>query len=193
MNTIRSIAVFCGSSNGAKPIYQETARLFGNQMHQRQTTLVYGGGNRGLMGTVAESIHSLGGRVIGVIPEALNRSDICLRPVEEQLIVVPTMHERKATMYRLADAFVALPGGIGTFEEILEVYTWLQLGFHTKPVALLNVAGFFDCLLAFLQHSVQEGFLKADHLKALIVESDIDALFERLARFEGRLSDKLGR
>lgn len=191
MNTITSIAVFCGSSEGARSIYRETARKLGSAMYNRQATLIYGGGNRGLMGIVAESLYSQGGRVIGVIPEALHRSDICAHSVEEQLIVVPTIHERKATMYKLADAFVALPGGIGTFEEILEVYTWLQLGYHAKPVALLNTAGFYDCLLAFLQHSVQEGFLKADHLAALIVESDIDKLFERLAHFEGRLSDKL--
>lgn len=191
MNTITSIAVFCGSSEGTKSIYRETARALGLAMYTRQTTLIYGGGNRGLMGIVAESLHNQGGRVIGVIPEALHRTDICRHSVEEQLIVVQTMHERKATMYKLADAFVALPGGIGTFEEILEVYTWLQLGYHAKPVALLNIAGFYDCLLAFLQHSVQEGFLKPDHLKALIVESDIEKLFERLMLFEGRLSDKL--
>lgn len=193
MNTIKTLAVFCGSSEGANPLYKETAQELGKQMHVQHVTLVYGGGNRGLMGIVAESLYSLGGRVIGVLPQALNRSDVRLHPVEERLIVVPTMHERKATMYELADAFVALPGGIGTFEEILEVYTWLQLGYHTKPVALLNIAGFYDSLLAFLEHSVQEGFLKADHFAALIVESDIERLFDRLQCWEVKLSDKLGR
>lgn len=193
MNTIKTLAVFCGSSEGANPLYKETAQELGKQMHHQHITLVYGGGNRGLMGIVAESLYSLGGRVIGVLPQALNRSDVRLHQVEERLIVVPTMHERKATMYELADAFVALPGGIGTFEEILEVYTWLQLGYHTKPVALLNIAGFYDSLLAFLEHSVQEGFLKADHFAALIVESDIGKLFEHLQYWEGKLSDKLGR
>lgn len=193
MNTIKTIAVFCGSSEGADPLYKETAQALGKQLYQHQTTLVYGGGNRGLMGIVAQSLHALGGRVIGVLPEALNRSDVRLHSVEEQLIIVPTMHERKATMYALSDAFVALPGGIGTFEEILEVFTWLQLGYHTKPVALLNIAGFFDHLLAFLKHSMQEGFLKADHLGALIVESDIDRLLNRLDTWECHLSDKLGR
>lgn len=191
MNTIESIAVFCGSSEGNNPLYSEAAKTLGKLLYEQQTTLVYGGGNRGLMGIVAESVYSQGGRVIGVIPQALNRSDICLQIVHEQLIVVPTMHERKATMYSLADAFVALPGGIGTFEEILEVYTWLQLGYHAKPVALLNVAGFYDPLLAFLEHSATEGFLKADHLAALIVENDVHRLYEKLIHWEGRLSDKL--
>lgn len=161
-------------------------------MHEKHLSLVYGGGNRGLMGLLAESLHTLGGSVIGVLPEALNRADVRIRKVESQLIIVPGMHERKARMYELADAFVALPGGIGTFEEILEVYTWLQLGYHHKPVALLNLGGFYDNLLSFLHHSSREGFIQGELLSALIVESEVDTLLSRLENWEAKLPDKLG-
>ncbi|WP_332447081.1 TIGR00730 family Rossman fold protein [Sphaerochaeta sp.] len=191
MNNIRTLAVFCGSSNGKNPIYEMTARQLGEAMSKKCLGLVYGGGNRGLMGTVAQSLYQRGGNVIGVLPEALNRPDVRMHQVEDTLIIASSMHERKQTMYDLADAFVALPGGIGTFEEILEVYTWLQLGYHHKPVALLNVAGFYDQLLAFLQHSVDEGFLKQDHLHALIVEQDAESLLARLVTWNADLSDKL--
>jgi hypothetical protein len=143
------------------------------------------------MGIVAQSLYDRGGKVIGVLPEALNRSDIRLHTVEDELIIVPTMHERKAKMYSLADAFTALPGGIGTLEEILEIFTWLQLGYHQKPVAILNLAGFYDQLLDFLSYSVTQGFLKQDHLDALIVDQDVATLLERLEGWEPKLSDKL--
>jgi hypothetical protein len=125
------------------------------------------------------------------LPEALNRSDVRLHTVENELIIVPTMHERKAKMYSLADAFIALPGGIGTLEEILEIFTWLQLGYHQKPVAILNLAGFYDKLLDFLSYSVKQGFLKQDHLDALIVDQDIDSLLDKLEGWKPKLSDKL--
>ena len=192
MNTIQTVAVFCGSSTGKNPLYKQVAEQMGEALYHRGLSLVYGGGNRGLMGIVAESLYMRGGSVIGVLPEALNRSDVRLRTVEKQLIIVPTMHERKAKMYELADAFIALPGGIGTFEEILEVYTWLQLGYHTKPVALLNVSGYYDHLLAFLDHSTEEGFLKSDHRSALIVDSDSETLLSKIESWEAKLSDKLG-
>ena len=176
---------------GAKALYKEKAEVLGKLLRTYDIGLVYGGGNRGLMGVVAETVHTLGGRVIGVLPEALNREDVRLKVVEDQLIVVPTMHERKAKMYELADAFIALPGGIGTFEEILEVYTWLQLGYHQKPVALLNIDGFYDQLLAFLEHSCKEGFLHKDHFEALIVEQDEKTLLKRLQTIHLKLSDKL--
>lgn len=160
-------------------------------MHLEQIGLVYGGGNRGLMGILAKTVYSLGGKVIGVLPEALNLASVRKEVVESEMIVVPTMHERKATMYSLADAFIALPGGIGTFEEILEVFTWLQLGYHHKPVALLNIAGFYDPLLAFLQKSCEEGFVHKDLLDALIVEEDEHLLLERIRTISISLKDKL--
>lgn len=144
------------------------------------------------MGALARAVHAGQGKVVGVIPSKLNRSDVRFEVGGQQLIVTSDMHERKATMYRLADAFVALPGGIGTFEEILEAYTWLQLGYHQKPIALLNTAGYYDELLAFLEHSSKEGFLRADHLDALIVENDIHSLLDRIMEWDQRLSDKLG-
>ena len=192
MNTIKTLAVFCGSSEGRSGIYAQGALDLGKAMYDRNLSLVYGGGNRGLMGLVAESLHTRGGKVIGVLPEALNRADVRIRKVESQLIIVPGMHERKARMYELADAFVALPGGIGTFEEILEVYTWLQLGYHHKPVALLNLGGFYDSLLSFLNHSCHEGFLQKELLSALIVETEVEKLLSHLEHWEANLPDKLG-
>lgn len=192
MNTIKSVAVFCGSSEGRSSIYAHGAQMLGKAMYEKHLSLVYGGGNRGLMGLVAESLHTLGGTVIGVLPEALNRADVRMRKVESQLIIVPGMHERKARMYELADAFIALPGGIGTFEEILEVYTWLQLGYHHKPVALLNLGGFYDNLLTFLNHTCNEGFLQQELLSALIVEHEVDTLLARLEHWDAKLPDKLG-
>jgi hypothetical protein len=191
MNEIKTVAIFCGSSEGKNPLYGKQAEALGAFLSEQQLSLVYGGGNRGLMGIVAQSLYRRGGSVIGVLPKALNRSDVRLHCVEQELFVVPTMHERKAKMYELADAFIALAGGIGTFEEILEIYTWLQLGYHNKPVAILNTGGFYDQFYAFLQHCCKEGFLKQDHLDALIIEQDIPTLFSRLRAFKGSLSDKL--
>jgi hypothetical protein len=191
MKHLQTLAIFCGSSTGVNPRFAEGARELGAAMAERNLSLVYGGGNRGLMGIVAQSLYDRGGKVIGVLPEALNRSDIRLHTVEDELIIVPTMHERKAKMYSLADAFTALPGGIGTLEEILEIFTWLQLGYHQKPVAILNLAGFYDQLLDFLSYSVTQGFLKQDHLDALIVDQDVATLLERLEGWEPKLSDKL--
>ncbi|MDC7230269.1 MAG: TIGR00730 family Rossman fold protein [Sphaerochaetaceae bacterium] len=191
MKKLQTLAVFCGSSTGTNPRLAEGAKELGIAMAEKHLSLVYGGGNRGLMGIVAQSLYERGGNVIGVLPEALNRKDVRLHTVENELIIVPTMHERKAKMYSLADAFIALPGGIGTLEEILEIFTWLQLGYHQKPVAILNLAGFYDQLLDFLSYSVQQGFLKQDHLNALIVDQDIDSLLEKLEEWEPKLSDKL--
>lgn len=191
MKELQTLAVFCGSSTGTNPRMAEGAEELGAAMAKKHLSLVYGGGNRGLMGIVAQSLYDRGGNVIGVLPEALNRKDVRLHTVENELIIVPTMHERKAKMYSLADAFIALPGGIGTLEEILEIFTWLQLGYHQKPVAILNLAGFYDQLLDFLSYCVTQGFLKQNHLDALIVEQDIDLLFEKLASWNPQLSDKL--
>ena len=191
MKKLQTLAVFCGSSTGTNPRLAEGAEELGAAMAEKHLSLVYGGGNRGLMGIVAQSLYERGGNVIGVLPEALNRKDVRLHTVENELIIVPTMHERKAKMYSLADAFIALPGGIGTLEELLEIFTWLQLGYHQKPVAILNLAGFYDQLLDFLSYSVQQGFLKQDHLNALIVDQDIDSLLEKLEEWDPKLSDKL--
>nr|WP_319474259.1 TIGR00730 family Rossman fold protein [uncultured Sphaerochaeta sp.] len=191
MKKLQTLAVFCGSSTGTNPRLAEGAQELGAVMAKKHLSLVYGGGNRGLMGIVAQSLYDRGGNVIGVLPEALNREDVRLHTVETELIIVPTMHERKAKMYSLADAFIALPGGIGTLEEILEIFTWLQLGYHQKPVAILNLAGFYDQLLDFLSYSVKQGFLKQNHLDALIVDQDIDSLLDRLESWEPKLSDKL--
>ncbi len=191
MKKIQSLALFCGSSEGIDGRYREAAQEMGDLLFRRGVTMVYGGGNRGLMGIAAERLYSQGGRVIGVLPQILDRSDVRLRVVEEQLIVAPTMHERKARMYEMSDGFVAMAGGIGTFEEILEVFTWLQLGLHTKAVALLNTAGFYDPLLAFLRHAHAQGFIKADLLDALIVEEDPALLLDRIEGFSVNLGDKL--
>ena len=191
MNTIHNLAVFCGSSLGHNPAYGQQAKKLAECLFANNINLVYGGGSRGLMGVVAATLYDLGGTVTGVLPEALNKSKVRTRQVETTVHIVPTMHDRKAMMYSLSDAFVALPGGIGTFEEIFEVFTWLQLGYHTKPVALLNIDGYYDRLIAFLQQSSNEGFIHADHLKALIIESESEQLIRRLQNFTPVLSDKL--
>lgn len=188
---IQTLAVFCGSSNGHNPLYTEAAQAIAETMVENNIGLVYGGGNRGLMGIVAETIHQRGGYVIGIIPELLNRPDVVIRKVEDELIVASDMHERKALMYERSDGFVALPGGIGTLEEILEIYTWLQLGYHKKPVALLNTGGFYDHLIELLTHANGEGFLKDDIMNSLIIADDVPSLFERLDHWEVRLGDKL--
>ena len=190
-DSIQTLAVFCGSSNGHNPLYTEAAQAIAETMVENNIGLVYGGGNRGLMGIVAETIHQRGGYVIGIIPELLNRPDVVIRKVEDELIVASDMHERKALMYERSDGFVALPGGIGTLEEILEIYTWLQLGYHKKPVALLNIGGFYDHLIELLTHANGEGFLKDDIMNSLIIADDVPSLFEQLDHWEVRLGDKL--
>lgn len=191
MNTIKTIAVFCGSSSGENPLYKEKAIALGKTLYANEIDLVYGGGNLGLMGSLAQTVFSLGGNVTGVLPEALNKPSVCQNVVETTLLVVPTMHERKAKMYALSDAFIILPGGIGTFEEFFEVYTWLQLGYHKKPIGLLNIAGFYDHLLTFLKHSNTEGFVRNDILDVLVVEEDETLLLERMRSIKLSLKDKI--
>lgn len=191
MNTIKTIAVFCGSSLGRNPLYEQKAIELGKSLYNNGIGLVYGGGNRGLMGVVAKTVFALGGSVTGVLPEALNLPSVREVVVETELIIVPTMHDRKAKMYSLSDAFIALPGGIGTFEEFLEVFTWLQLGYHTKPVALLNIAGFYDPLLHFFQQSSNEGFVHQGLLDALIVEEEENILLKRMREAHIHIGDKL--
>jgi len=154
-----SVCVYCGSRNGVSPAYAEVARTVGHWIGKHQGQLVYGGGNNGLMGLVAQATNEAGGRVVGIIPKAL-QSHENTRTACDEVHVVDTMHERKRMMAERADVFLALPGGIGTFEEFFEVWTWRQLGYHDKPVGLLNTEGYYDGLLAFAQHSVTQGFFE---------------------------------
>lgn len=175
-----SVCVYCGSRHGARPEYAEAARALGRAIGERGWQLVYGGGAVGLMGEVADAVLAAGGRVVGVIPDTLMKREVGHRGLHE-LHVVPTMHLRKQMMAERADAFVALPGGIGTLEELYEVWTWRQLGYHDQPIGLLNVAGYFDGLLRFMQTSVDEGFLAPAQQQVLQVGSDAVELLQRLA------------
>lgn len=177
------IAVFCGSSPGLDPRYLEQTAAFGRLLAQRGIELVYGGARVGLMGALADAVLAAGGRAIGVIPESLMSHEVAHRGLS-QLHVVKTMHERKALMAELADAFVALPGGIGTLEELFEVWTWHQLGLHDKPCALLDLNGFYSQLGSFLDHVVAQGFLKPSQRAALLQSGDPEALLRALVRYE---------
>jgi uncharacterized protein (TIGR00730 family) len=176
------ICVFCGSSPGGHAFYAEHAASFGRLLAARGIGLVYGGAQVGTMGVLANAALDAGGQVIGVIPQAMVEREIAHRGLTE-LRIVSSMHERKALMAELADAFVALPGGIGTLEELFEVWTWGQLGLHTKPCGALNVRGFYDRLAAFLDHTVAEGFLRPQHRAALLVESEAEGLLTAIARY----------
>jgi uncharacterized protein (TIGR00730 family) len=177
---LNSVCLFCGSSPGALPVYGEAAVLLGRTLAGRGLTLVYGGGRVGLMGIAADAALAAGGKVIGVIPEALATRELA-HPGVTELRVVGSMHERKALMSELADGFLALPGGIGTLEEWFEVWTWSQLGFQPKPCGLLNIAGYYDHLLAFLDHMTGERFLTQVHRSMAIVDDDPERLLHRLA------------
>jgi uncharacterized protein (TIGR00730 family) len=178
----RSVCVYCGASSGHDPVHAEAARALGREMAQQRLALVYGGGHVGLMGIIADAVLDAGGEVTGVIPKALMDTEVGHDRLT-RLMVVKDMHERKALMAELANGFIAMPGGIGTLEELFEAMTWAQLGFHEKPVGLLNVNGFYDKLLAFLSQLEQEGFLRAEHKNLLINESEPSALLERLREF----------
>jgi uncharacterized protein (TIGR00730 family) len=173
------ICVYAGSSVGARPEYRVAAAELGALLADEGIGLVYGGGNIGLMGVAADAALAKGGEVIGVITEQLHGHNLSHTGLT-RLEIVPTMHDRKALMADLSDAFVALPGGIGTFEELFEAWTWAQLGVHAKPVALFNAGGFYDKLAGFLDHVVEEKFLKAVHRQTLVVESDPRALLKSL-------------
>ncbi len=179
MRPLSSVCVFCGSQPGARPEYIEVARAFGAACARHGVSLVYGGGHVGMMGAVADACLVAGGKVIGVIPEHLMRPEVAHQGLSE-LLVVDSMHTRKRLMAERADAFVVLPGGYGTFEEMFEMITWLQLRLHAKPVGLINVAGYFDHLLAFVRHSAAEGFVRPEHADLLLVETAPEPLFERL-------------
>jgi uncharacterized protein (TIGR00730 family) len=180
---VRRLCVFCGSSPGARPAYGQAAEELGRLLVAEDIGLVYGGGKVGLMGRLADAVMAEGGEAIGVMPEALVAKEIG-HPGLDDLRVVGSMHERKALMAELSDGFVALPGGLGTVEELFEVYTWSQLGLHLKPCALLDVDGFYEGIAAWLSHAVAERFLREDHRAMLIVEREPAVLIERLRRFE---------
>jgi uncharacterized protein (TIGR00730 family) len=180
---VRRLCVFCGSSPGARPAYGEAAEEFGRLLVAEGIGLVYGGGKVGLMGRLADAVLAAGGEAIGVLPEALVAKEIG-HPGLSDLRVVGSMHERKALMADLSDGFVALPGGLGTVEELFEVYTWAQLGLHRKPCALLDAEGYYDGIASFLAHAVEERFLREDHRAMLIVERDPRVLLDRLSEFE---------
>ncbi len=178
---MKNICVFCGSANGRRPAYARAARLLGTAMAGKGLGLVYGGGSIGLMGVVADAALAGGSRVVGVIPRALARREIAHHGLT-RLEVVPTMHARKARMAALSDAFVAMPGGIGTLEELFEVLTWGYLGIHAKPTGLLDVGGYWRPLIRLLDHAVEEGFLRPAHRKLVVVDRSPARLLERLAR-----------
>jgi len=178
------VCVFTGASRGLRPLHAETVQLFGRELARRGHGLVYGGGHVGLMGVLADAVLACGGEVIGVIPRHLMDRELAHRRVTD-LQVVPDMHSRKARMAEQADAFAAMPGGIGTLEELFEVWTWAQLGLHSKPIGLLNVAGFFDHLLAFCDQMVAEGFLPAGSRAELVVADSAGELLDRLGRSTG--------
>ena len=180
---MRRLCVFCGSSVGNQPAYAEAARAMGALLAARGIGLVYGGGHVGLMGVVADAVMANGGEVIGVIPQTLADREIAHTGITE-LRVVDSMHTRKALMAELSDGFIAMPGGVGTFEEFFEVVTWMQLGLHRKPCGLLNVIAFYTPLAAFIDQAVSEGFIKPVHRAAIVVDSDPARLLDTLATIE---------
>jgi uncharacterized protein (TIGR00730 family) len=179
----RSVCVFCGSSRGADPRFAEAAQRLGRLMAQRGQRLVFGGGSVGLMGVLSDALLEAGGDAVGVIPHGLAVREVAHRGLRE-LRVVPTMHARKALMAELAEAFAVLPGGYGTFEEAFEIVTWAQLGIHRKPIALLNLAGYFDALLQFLDRAVADGFVRPEYRGLFAVAESPAALLEALDRHE---------
>jgi uncharacterized protein (TIGR00730 family) len=179
---MKRVCVFCGSNPGAREDYRSSAQALARALAGRALALVYGGGNVGLMGVLADSMLQAGGEVIGVIPRTLVAKEVAHRGVTE-LHIVDTMHERKALMNDLSDAFIALPGGFGTLDEFFEILTWSQLGIHRKPSGLLNVVGYYDRLLAMLDHAVAERFLLPEYRELVIADTDADVLLKRLAAF----------
>jgi uncharacterized protein (TIGR00730 family) len=174
---LASVCVFCGSNAGADPAYVNTAQAVGRGLAQRGIRVVYGGGRVGMMGALADAARGAGGEVVGIMPRAMFDREIGHTGIDD-LRVVGSMHERKALMVELADAFIALPGGIGTLEELFEVYTWAQLGIHAKPLGLLDVGGYYEPLSAFLDHAVAQRFLRPETRGMLAVAGDLDTLLD---------------
>lgn len=179
---MKSIAVFCGSSNGTKDLYYEQALNLGKKLAHLEIVVIYGGSNAGLMGAVANGALSEGGKVIGVIPEFLVDKELAHDEITE-LILVKSMHERKSKMNELCDGVIALPGGYGTLDELFEMLTWGQLGLHKKPVALYNIHGYYDALINLIQHMVMIGFLKESNQQMLLINEDLYALLKEMNEY----------
>jgi uncharacterized protein (TIGR00730 family) len=186
---LKRVAVFCGSSPGAQPAYGEVARGLGRLLAERGLGLVYGGASVGLMGAVARAALEAGGEVIGVIPRSLADREVAFTGLAD-LRVVGTMHDRKLAIADLSDAFIALPGGLGTLEEVFEVLTWGQLGMHAKPCGLLNVSGYYDRLIAFLDHTAAEQFIEPEHRAMILVDDQPAALLDQFATYQPPRLDK---
>lgn len=187
--SLRSICVFCGASPGANPAYREAAEALGKHLAERGIRLIYGGGAVGLMGVIANATLNAGGEVIGIIPQSLERAEIGHKGLTH-LEVVDTMHTRKARMAELADAFIALPGGLGTLEELFEVWTWGQLGYHAKPLGLLEVNGFYSKLGDFLDHLVAERFVRVQHREMLQIADSPQVLVDALDNWQPTIAPK---
>jgi len=186
--SLKKLCAFCGSSPGARPEYAEAARALGRELLRRGIGLVYGGGRVGLMYELARTVHEGGGEVIGVIPKGMVERELAYTDLRD-LRVIGTMHERKALMAELADGFVALPGGLGTIEEIFEVLTWAQLGIHLKPCGFLDTAGYFDRLLEFLDQAVRERFIQPEHRAMILVDAAPGSLLAKFEAYEPPLAD----
>jgi uncharacterized protein (TIGR00730 family) len=190
LESMNSLCVYCGSSLGNKPVYAQAAREMAHEMVNNNIALVYGGGNVGLMGVIADEVMRLGGEVTGIIPKALMDKEVGHTSLT-RLHIVKDMHERKAMMAELSEGFVAMPGGIGTLEELFEIFTWAQLGLHEKPLGLLNVDGFYDGLIAFLKHVVAQGFLKPGQASLLVHDAEPANLLHILRTFRPPAHDKV--
>jgi uncharacterized protein (TIGR00730 family) len=180
---MKGVVVYCGSSDESRPVYLEAASSMGRALVRRDLTLIFGGGRTGMMGALADAALQAGGKVIGIMPRQFN-TPVLAHPRLSEMILVDSMHQRKAMMAEMGDAFIALPGGFGTLEELFEILTWAQIGMHAKPVGVLNAEGYFDPLLALIEHVRREGFIYSVHRALLACERTPDALLDRLAAYE---------
>ena len=186
---MKRICVYCGSAVGASSVYVQMAERLAIELVKRNIELVYGGAQVGVMGSIANSVLAAGGSVIGVLPVGLFRTEVPHDGLT-QLIEVSSLHERKAKMAEISDAFIALPGGLGTLEELFEILTWAQLGLHKNPVGILNVNGFYDKMLDYLDHAVAEKFIRLQHREMIVVDADIESMFEKFSQYEPPIGQK---
>ena len=186
---MKRICVYCGSAVGASSVYVQMAEKLAIELVKRNIELVYGGAQVGVMGSIANSVLAAGGSVIGVLPVGLFRTEVPHDGLT-QLIEVSSLHERKAKMAEISDAFIALPGGLGTLEELFEILTWAQLGLHKNPVGILNVNGFYDKMLGYLDHAVAEKFIRLQHREMIVVDADIESMFEKFSQYEPPIGQK---
>ena len=186
---MKRICVYCGSAVGASSVYVRMAEKLAIELVKRNIELVYGGAQVGVMGSIANSVLAAGGSVIGVLPVGLFRTEVPHDGLT-QLIEVSSLHERKAKMAEISDAFIALPGGLGTLEELFEILTWAQLGLHKNPVGILNVNGFYDKMLDYLDHAVAEKFIRLQHREMILVDADIESMFEKFSQYEPPIGQK---